>query len=1028
MATAEEKRQEEIRKAQAAHHASRAAAFLPPDPRFTAGPNAVDAVAAARTKSDKLRDQIALKQKEILEAKIEAKQGAITRRQQSNALEDATNFTPLEYQRPVGAALTGGSGGVLGLTADDRASLQGRLPSTAPTFGIETPDKYSMAEAASAAGIDATTGLRPGIRSAVELLSYDGALQQRALESEVRSDLGDDFPEHEAVLKRDNASGMPAYLRKLEDGSFRWTLVNSPGTDVADILAGSTALPGLGMEVVGEVVGAIGGSAISPGPGTVAGAVVGSAVGGWLSIPLRAWLAKRAGIPDSVFEGVDTTSEANFHALLAGGGSLLGHTVIGATTTLRNFFFRGLDVDDIPALEREIFKRQKIIDKTNEATGVKIQASLGQLTGNSELQVAEATLKGISLGPTAKKLNVADIDNLKASSEAMRSMATQEVRAPGAQGFRSVEEISEELEERLIQKRLDIPKHSGAKAQEEVLLFDEAYASASDPEKLIRLQQHSAAQFNEVRRLQDEAWDLHRQVIEWDKQTRLSNIVLDNTGNTPIRQFMSTLRGDADGALMTTLAEANEKTLRVSGYGPKEVKAAMEGGDPTGLAGAVLDTRHLHTTLSHLKRIRKQLDDVNNLGMEKHDVNGLIQAIEEQMKVGTFRRRSSGRAVHPARATQIREAWLNANKQTETYHAMFDSKSMRALLKVNRVVQPNGRIETQFDLPPGFIRNQLFKPEDARFLSESLNAVGQDPVVKAGLANELMKIIRTDTIKKGRVQGGLYNDAMSNYQDHMAMLFSPDEMSKITNLGSLGRVVDSAENVAQQLSVRLERHYGRRIASPTSPFNIADEILSDRMSAKQVRNIMTDVRTMDPKLAQQVEEKVMQRLYDVTSKADKKVTGFKRLDDMLIAKRDTLEAVGGKQFVKDLDGLRDTLNILAESRFSKKAREEIQGMWMRATRLIFGPLGREQRFISAIGRMARTTRGNAVSELLRTPGVLRKFVKLKNLKVTDPRFWVGANLIGGDILDVFRSLEGGEENYQKFMRGELDDLTTLRAL
>ena len=49
-------------------------------------------------------------------------------------------------------------------------------------------------------------------------------------------------------------------------------------------------------------------------------------------------------------------------------------------------------------------------------------------------------------------------------------------------------------------------------------------------------------------------------------------------------------------------------------------------------------------------------------GFELNDVNGLIEAIEEQMKGGTFRRRSSGRAVNPAKAEQITAAWDNAKR------------------------------------------------------------------------------------------------------------------------------------------------------------------------------------------------------------------------------------------------------------------------------------------------------------------------------------------------------------------------------
>jgi hypothetical protein len=419
-----------------------------------------------------------------------------------------------------------------------------------------------------------------------------------------------------------------------------------------------------------------------------------------------------------------------------------------------------------------------------------------------------------------------------------------------------------------------------------------------------------------------------------------------------------------------------------------------------------------------MKRVRTQImNNTSRDGFELHDVNGLIDAIETQMRTGTFRRRTSGRPVRPEKAAQVRAAWENANFSTEKFHTTFDSAAMTNLLKVRRTVV-DGRVTRVFDLPPGFIRTRLFAKSDARFLGEAMESVGQDPNIRAAMAEELLKTIRKDVIKDGRVQGGLYNDAMSNYEDHMNLLFTPEQMGKITNLGSLGRVVTDAGMVVDQLTKRLTGLYGRTIADPTNPFNIAEEILGPRMTSKQVATLMRDVRAMDPRLGQQVEEKVMQHIFDVASKGDRTTIGFTSLHNMLKMRRDSLMAVGGRRYVRDLDNLRDTLEVLAESRFSKAAREELQGLWMRGTRLLFGPLGREQRFISAVGRMARASRGGAVSELLRNPDALRKFVKLKNLNVRDPRFWVGATALGTDILDMYRELDD-EGNYDKFLEGTL---------
>lgn len=968
--------------------------------------------------TQRVADEIAVKKKQIAEERLRLAKAEALKLDQTDAVTARTNREPVPYQRPYPAAQRSGT---RDLSIDDMRERRGEPRSTDPSFGTDTPDKFTFAENAAANGVDVSTGLDPEIRAVAQLLAFNPPAQQTAIENEVRAALGPDFPAHVPVIGRDPASGMTAYRRKEKDGSLRWTLVNPPGMDVGDVVEFAGDLPTFVMETAGAVAGGIVGSGLSPGAGTVAGATAGATLAGAASIPLRVQLAKWAGIPDEVINKIDVGDEAAWQALMSGGGELAGHTIIGAVSSLRNFFGRSLDIDDIPALQAEIRKNQKTIREAEEVTGVEFNPSLGQLTGDTDVQIAEASLKGEATGKTAHTIRAADIDNDKAAAQAVRNLSTQEVRSPTASGFRSVQEISDEVEERLVKQRTDIPAAQRDAAQTEVDSFDEMYESASNRDAFTNLQEGSAAAKTEARRVYDEAWDLHRKAIEWDDVSRTSNIQLDNmNGPTPIRAFMDKLNKDQNQALMTHLATANAATLKSAGFGPDDVARMMEGGDPTGLASATLDTRHLHTVLSNLKRTKAQMQaGPNPNGFELNDVDGLIEAIEKQMNEGTFRRVSSGRPVNPQKTTQIRDAWVNANNQTEHFHATFSTDAMRALLKPRRTVV-DGRVETGFDLPPGFIRNRLFAKGDARFLQEATSSVGHDPVIRQALAEEFMKHIRTSTIRDGRVHAGKFNEFMDLHQDHMDLLFSPEDMGKITNLGSMGRVVDNMAKKTEQLSEALKVRYGRVVAEPTSPFNIAEEILGPRMSAKQATNLMNDVRRLDPRLAAQVEEKVMERIFNGIGKGDKKLINFNRLDDLLVQKRDTLMAVGGRRYVKDLDTLRDALEIMAEKRFSKPVKMVMQGPWQRATRLLFGPLGREQRFISAVGRAARASRAGTVKSMLANPDELRRFAKLKNMTPTDPRFWAGVMMFGdNDLRNVF--IEGNPDEFEQFQRGELKD-------
>jgi hypothetical protein len=294
------------------------------------------------------------------------------------------------------------------------------------------------------------------------------------------------------------------------------------------------------------------------------------------------------------------------------------------------------------------------------------------------------------------------------------------------------------------------------------------------------------------------------------------------------------------------------------------------------------------------------------------------------------------------------------------------------------------------------------------------------------MAEEFLKLVRKRTIKGGRVQQGLYNDMMDEYSDHMNILLTPEQQAKITNLGSMGRVVDEMATRTEQLGRKLANQFGEVVGNPTSPFNIAEEILGPRMDSGQATKLMGDLRALpDPRLAQQVEEKVMERIFNDVSKSDKKVIDFTTLDNLLATKRDTLQAVGGKRYVFNLDKMRNALEILTESRHSRAARELPQTVWERASRLLFGPLSRAQRTISAVSRGARSTRAGTVSKLLKDPNALDQFVRLKNLSPRNPRFWVGAQLIGDDVLDAFIQL--APEEWAQFQSGELEDRQRARS-
>ena len=152
------------------------------------------------------------------------------------------------------------------------------LSGTAEAPSQENPDRQILMENAAAAGVDVTSGLDSRTRAAAGLLAFDGQAQVAAVDAMLRKDLKN-VPEDFPIVFNDAASGELTYLRQMDDGSLKPTLINPPGTDVGDIVEFAGDVPTFAMETVGSLGGAFAGSAVfGPGAGTVVGGTTGAAV------------------------------------------------------------------------------------------------------------------------------------------------------------------------------------------------------------------------------------------------------------------------------------------------------------------------------------------------------------------------------------------------------------------------------------------------------------------------------------------------------------------------------------------------------------------------------------------------------------------------------------------------------------------------------------------------------------------------------------------------------------------------------
>jgi hypothetical protein len=918
----------------------------------------------------------------------------------TSARIDRTPTVPPERPTRFGA-------GPLGFPAEQRPGFV--EPSQA------APDRQILLENAAAAGVDVLTGLDARTRAAAGLLAFDGQAQVAAVDAMLRKDL-QGVPEDFPVVFTDESTGELMFLRQTEDGMLKPTLLNPPGLDVGDVLEFAGEVPTLALETVGSIGGAIVGSAIAPGAGTVIGGTTGATLLAGLSVPAREAFARAMGVPKEIIDEVDTSGAALWQAGLAAGGELAAFAALGTVSGMRNFIGRPLDIEDVPALEAEIQKNLRKIKELEDRTGATFNPSIGELSGNADLLVAEANLKRDAIGRAARDLRIAEVQSDKASVEALESMATRTPRTPADEGFRSSEEVSGATRETLVENPVDALTQTRIDAEDALTDAQVVANRDADLDELTNLRNNVFAQADKIVKVEAKAWEQYRKAAGWDPQRRQSGALLDNRGNTPIRQVMQRLERDGNEALLASLGNAHKATLRNAGFPDRAVNQMVDPEDLSGLAQQALDPHHLHMALSHMKReLRAVQNGTNPNGWEASDLSDVIGALEAQMVSGNMISRATGRPLSASRGARVRDAWNHANDVTQQLHTTFDTKNMQSLMETQLVRTGERTVIEMPNMPAGLIRKRMLASGDARMLGEAMEVLGHDPRAKAAMVNELRKLHADTVIRDGRFQQGLHNEFMDNYSDHIKILDMDDN---IQNVAQMGRAAEDAVKNVERIEGRLQQLYGRNVADPTKPLNIAEEILSNRVKPAQAHRIMKDLRRLDGNLANSVEETLLEEILQTVTGNKGKVVNAAQIQQILRSNRDTLTAVFGPRYVKDLDLLQDTLSIMGERGFARSSKVSLQSAFTSVTRSLFGPLSKKQRFLTSVQRVARNTRAGKVADILENPGALRQFVQLRNLTPRDPRYWVGIQGLG--LLDEALFSPEMEDLYNRFNSGDLE--------
>jgi lysozyme len=837
---------------------------------------------------------------------------------------------------------------------------------------FEEQNPELRASRAAELGVDTVSGIDPELRAKAALLNFNPEIQAMALEELVRQQIDPEEVPYGIPLMQ-NIEGVPSVLTRQDDGSYRYHAVDPSGLDTGDFAEVAAELPSVVLESGGAILGALGvgglAGAATAGAGAAPGAVVGSALGsgiaGYFSLDARAELARLAGVPDEIIDEAVTDADRWYNSLLAAGGDLFVAGALGSARSIINKKGgRLLEPEDVARVYDDVADALKQTADFKAKTGREMPLTLGSLTGDTSIIQAEKVAAGRARGKIARELAEEATHRDRAVQESLRDMTQDRVRTP-SDNVRGIEEVTADVQAGVRGQTADVNRLAD-EAVEELDEFGRVVDDLRSPDTYVKVRESVYDAAEDARINERKAWQQYRKEVAW-KQGEGSNVQIHSPANSPIKRVLLEMDDDAGRALLNSTRRSQEAFVADAGL-PQPGEGAT-----SGLAGEFLDPRELHFTLSDLKRrVRQAERGVDPDGFRVTDMRNMINAIEETIETQPMRYMRAGRAVTEEKAARVRDAWRLANDTTVARHTLYDNANMRTLLEVN----PRTK---EMAMPQGMIYNNLFRPNDPRFLDDAMEAVGHDPLLKARLADELVKKHRNAT--RTDFGGDAHRRFIEEHSDHLRTLgIDPGTLRGAHGLSMAAR---AAKDRATRVGRRVAQTFGKRLADDTTDaVNIHDELM--QVSPQKARNLMRYLDDADPALATEVRDhSLVQVRRMLASKGDTEVN-YGALWKLVDEKSDTLRQLHGAEYVKNLQLFKRTQQLAERTGLGRRAIGQDQQPWyIDLTRSVMGPLDKKQRFISAVQRSNKRLMARGARAVISKPDDLNKLVRLRNRTIGD---------------------------------------------
>lgn len=913
----------------------------------------------------------------------------------------------------------------------------------------EQPNEQTLLNNAADAGVDITTGLPANIRGKAALLSADPQARDLALNALITDELksqGFDLPEGVPAVFPDRYTGELAYLRP-QDGKLVPTLVNPPGADLGDVAEAGPAV----AQAVTEAGAAFGGATLGGMTGLgVPGAVLGgaAAAGGanYLANYARKELARGLGVGDEIVDKI-TNDEMLSQALTAAGFELAIPGALGAVNMARNLVRPGAGKFTREELDAAIPMIQKELETLTDLyrrTGVQLDSTPGTALQDPKLLVLEKVGLGKARNEAAEQIAVEDLANLYNTERTLDALLYG--RQPGGPVVADPAALGASIQ--AVTRRPLVEAQAGLQEAETALgkyytnpeVFPDPGLEAVQGVRGVLRQKQQTLEGTEAA-----SWERFRELSGYDKATARSDVMVDNSGDTPIKAVLAGLDQQAQQALSKSLRDSQQSFITDLGYRrslPKDgqdipfsevlenpsryteeeitrVKAALQQSaeesnlKPQGLMQDALGLGELHFLLSHLKQQRRNID--NNPGVvqwRKADLDRVINAVQDQIQDGGMRRASTGKAISIAERDEVAESFLAANNSTVSLKNFNEAANVRNWLELD----PQGN----FKVEPDSIRRTLFSAGNSDALAETLTALGNSPQHKLALLKEMQAKYAAEVFDaNGKFQLGSHRRFVQEYQNHLRLLTGGERVAAIENAKTLADEVRRQERSVAFMEKTLKDTFGSSfVREGMSGQDMARALFSPggKYTPDQVRVLVSTLDREAPDLLSSLRYQTATHIKSALTSNG--VISSDGMEKFLNANRGRLTALYGGDYVAGLDLLnRHIRNQARASRAAMPGEEQSPGM--QVFRSLFGPLSPIQRRLTAGTRVIsglEASNARAIPKLMNfieDPDRMRRYLTAAQQRPGTVRRLQAVVALGGDVGELS---ERDQELYQLILQ------------